>query len=162
MLIQWLRLQTRTASPLALAPALQVMASQSATHRVLDIPELLDLVFRLLDHKSNLNNACVSHNWTEIGLNNLWRSVDSSSQIIHLFSKLAPLKYELAIGNVRTPCMISRIVLLTCDAVFHPSNHASGLGELRSVCSACTVTHVFASSREGKRSTTPLCLRRDI
>lgn len=84
------------------------MGSQSAVHRVLDIPELLDLVFRLLDHKSNLNNACVSHRWTEIGLNNLWRSVDSASQIIHLFSKLAPLEYELAVGNVCRLCMISR------------------------------------------------------
>lgn len=118
------------------------MGSQSAAHRVLDIPELLDLVFRLLDHESNLNNACVSHHWTDIALNNLWRRVDSAPQVIHLFSKLAPLDYKVDVGNVRAPFVNSRIGLLTCGVVFHQSSHTSRLGELRSVCSSCAVAHL--------------------
>ncbi|KDQ49543.1 hypothetical protein JAAARDRAFT_165540 [Jaapia argillacea MUCL 33604] len=61
---------------------------QTSIHRVLFIPELLDLVFSYLDHSANANNACVCKQWSEIALDTLWKSVDD---IGRLFALLAPV-----------------------------------------------------------------------
>jgi hypothetical protein len=58
-------------------------------HPVLSIPELLDLIFSFMDRASNVNNACVCRQWSEIALDNLWREVDN---LLLLFSVLAPLQ----------------------------------------------------------------------
>lgn len=62
--------------------------TQSRMHPVLTIPELLDLIFGFMDRASNINNACVCRQWSEIALDTLWREVDS---LRLLFSLLAPL-----------------------------------------------------------------------
>ncbi|CAA7266668.1 unnamed protein product [Cyclocybe aegerita] len=58
-------------------------------YRVLYIPELLDMIFGMLDHDSNSNNARVCRQWSEIALDSLWRDVD---QLERLFGVLAPLR----------------------------------------------------------------------
>lgn len=57
-------------------------------HRVLAIPELLDMVFRFLDDGSNTSNARVCRQWSEIALDTLWREVND---LYRLFGLLAPL-----------------------------------------------------------------------
>ena len=61
----------------------------SNMHRVLCIPELLDMVFRFLDDASNASNARVCRQWSEIALDTLWRDVDD---LYRLFGLLAPLR----------------------------------------------------------------------
>ncbi|KAJ7716728.1 hypothetical protein DFH07DRAFT_762332 [Mycena maculata] len=61
----------------------------SPTNRVLDIPELLDMVFGFLDHPSNAANASVCKRWSEIALDTLWREVDD---LHRLFGILGPLQ----------------------------------------------------------------------
>lgn len=59
--------------------------------RVLDIPEILELIFSFLDHQSNANNVTVSRRWSEIALNIIWREV---ADIHRLFSLLAPMQLQ--------------------------------------------------------------------
>lgn len=63
--------------------------SPSPTSRVLDIPELLDMVFGFLDNPSNASNASVCKRWSEIALDKLWRDVDD---LHRLFGILGPLE----------------------------------------------------------------------
>lgn len=58
-------------------------------YRVLEIPELLDMVFKYLDLPSNASNARVCKKWSEMALDVLWRNVDD---LPRLFSILVPLR----------------------------------------------------------------------
>ncbi|KAF9221170.1 hypothetical protein BS17DRAFT_803698 [Gyrodon lividus] len=57
-------------------------------HRVLFIPELVDIIFNCLDRKTNVTTACVCKQWSEIALDVIWREVDD---LIQLFSLLKPI-----------------------------------------------------------------------
>ena len=57
-------------------------------HRVLHIPELLQMIFSILDPPSNTVNARVCKQWSDIALDNLWREID---ELYYLFGILAPL-----------------------------------------------------------------------
>ena len=57
--------------------------------RVLEIPEILELIFSFLDAETNAVNALVCRKWSELALNNVWRDV---SEIRRLFSLLAPMR----------------------------------------------------------------------
>ncbi|KAF7312219.1 hypothetical protein MIND_00234900 [Mycena indigotica] len=63
--------------------------SSSSITRVLAIPELLDLIFRYLDDKSNTSNALVCTQWSEVALNILWSNL---SDLARLFRILRPLE----------------------------------------------------------------------
>ncbi|KDR71523.1 hypothetical protein GALMADRAFT_281781 [Galerina marginata CBS 339.88] len=58
-------------------------------HRVLCIPELLDMIFSFLDPASNVVNAQTCKRWSDIALDSLWKEVDDLHQ---LFGILAPLR----------------------------------------------------------------------
>ncbi|KAG9312423.1 hypothetical protein JVU11DRAFT_6806 [Chiua virens] len=58
------------------------------THRVLFIPELLDIVFSFVDKDANITNACVCKRWSDIALDVVWKDVDD---LIHLFRLLKPI-----------------------------------------------------------------------
>lgn len=66
-----------------------VLSAHSLMHRVLAIPELLDMIFGFLDEGSNASNARVSKQWSDIALDTLWRDV---SDLHRLFGLLAPLE----------------------------------------------------------------------
>ena len=57
-------------------------------HRVLRIPELLQMIFSILDPPSNTVNARVCKQWSDIALDILWREID---ELYVLFKILAPL-----------------------------------------------------------------------
>ncbi|KAF8835220.1 hypothetical protein BDN67DRAFT_959378 [Paxillus ammoniavirescens] len=59
------------------------------THRVLFIPELVDIVFNFLDRKTNVTNALVCKQWSQIALDVVWKEVDD---LIQLFSLLKPIR----------------------------------------------------------------------
>ncbi|PPQ76084.1 hypothetical protein CVT26_004591 [Gymnopilus dilepis] len=61
----------------------------SRSHRVLRIPELLDMIFGYLDPNSNAVNARVCRRWSDIALDTLWKEVDD---LYRLFGLLAPLR----------------------------------------------------------------------
>jgi hypothetical protein len=63
--------------------------TNSTTHRVLCIPELLDMIFGFLDPPSNVENAQVCRTWLNVALDVLWKEVESPRR---LFGLLAPLK----------------------------------------------------------------------
>ena len=65
-------------SDIALAPS----------HRVLFIPELLDIIFGFLDRDTNVTNACVCKQWSEIALDVVWKEVND---LLHLFRLLKPI-----------------------------------------------------------------------
>lgn len=58
-------------------------------HRVLNIPELLDMVFSFLEPESNAINARICRRWSEIALDALWRDV---RDVQLLFGLLVPLR----------------------------------------------------------------------
>ncbi|KIK96983.1 hypothetical protein PAXRUDRAFT_137252 [Paxillus rubicundulus Ve08.2h10] len=59
------------------------------THRVLFIPELVDIIFRFLDKKTNVTNALVCKQWSQIALDVVWKEVDD---LVQLFSLLKPIR----------------------------------------------------------------------
>jgi hypothetical protein len=65
-------------------------------HRVLEIPEILELIFSFLDDASNARNATVCKRWFDLALNIVWRNV---TDLHRLFSLLAPM--YLAITTMR-------------------------------------------------------------
>ncbi|KAH9474987.1 hypothetical protein JR316_0012086 [Psilocybe cubensis] len=62
---------------------------RTVMHRVLNIPELLDMVFSFLEPPSNAVNARVCRRWSEIALDALWKDV---RDLELLFGLLAPLR----------------------------------------------------------------------
>src|SRR6266568_4009174 len=81
-------------------------------HRVLGIPELLDMIFGFIQPSSNALNARVCKRWSEIALDSLWRDVDD---LHRLFGILAPLRKTPQDGYV-SEC------LYICWLVSNPSN----------------------------------------
>ena len=61
----------------------------SVVRRVLEIPEILDIIFSFLDSASNTQNALVCKKWSDPSLSNVWRIVTNPHI---LFSLLAPTK----------------------------------------------------------------------
>ncbi|KJA28765.1 hypothetical protein HYPSUDRAFT_33119 [Hypholoma sublateritium FD-334 SS-4] len=59
------------------------------SHRALETPELLNIIFGLLDHQSNVANVQVCKFWFNVALDILWRDVYDVRQ---LFAILSPLK----------------------------------------------------------------------
>jgi len=57
--------------------------------RVLSTPELLHMIFGLLDPSSNAANARVCEQWSDLALEMIWRNVEDPYL---LFKILAPLK----------------------------------------------------------------------
>jgi len=78
-------------------------------HRVLAIPELLDMVFGFMDRASNASNACVCKQWSEVSLSFLWSDVDD---LYRLFGLLAPLRATTAGDSVSS----SRFYVLAFDS----------------------------------------------
>lgn len=86
--------------------------------RVLEIPEILELVFCFLDDKSNTNNVTVCKRWSELALNIIWREV---SDVQRLFGLLAPMQLLPPLPRdrdcmdyyVRRPCLHSIRVLIS-------------------------------------------------
>ncbi|KAF8207595.1 hypothetical protein K438DRAFT_2078157 [Mycena galopus ATCC 62051] len=66
-----------------------MFSANAAQTRVLDVPELLDMIFGFLDHASNVSNASVCKRWSEIALDTLWRDLDD---LYRLFGILKPLR----------------------------------------------------------------------
>lgn len=58
-------------------------------HRVLRIPELLDIIFSDLDTASNVSNTTVCKLWSEIALDTLWNDV---KDLRRFFGLLAPIR----------------------------------------------------------------------
>ncbi|KAI0073082.1 hypothetical protein K474DRAFT_1723382 [Panus rudis PR-1116 ss-1] len=72
------------------------MKMRSVVHRVLDIPEILELILSQLDRKSNVQNALVCKRWSDIALNLVWRDV---TDLLFLFQLLAPLEKSGSIND---------------------------------------------------------------
>ncbi|KAF8835219.1 hypothetical protein BDN67DRAFT_959375 [Paxillus ammoniavirescens] len=53
------------------------------------IPELIDIIFNFLDRKTNVTNALVCKQWSQIALDVVWNEVDD---LIQLFSLLKPIR----------------------------------------------------------------------
>src|ERR1700761_4238796 len=66
-----------------------VLLATGPVNRVLEIPELLDMVFGYLDELSNVSNALVCKRWSEVALDALWRELHD---LHRLFGILKPLK----------------------------------------------------------------------
>jgi len=64
-------------------------STMEKSHRVLCIPELLDMVFQYLDPCSNAMNARVCKIWSEIALDSLWKEVDDLKRLFNLLAPLA-------------------------------------------------------------------------
>lgn len=60
-------------------------------HRILFIPELLDIIFNFLDRDANVANACVCKRWSEIALDVVWKEVDD---LLRLFRLLKPILHQ--------------------------------------------------------------------
>ncbi|KAG0698783.1 hypothetical protein DFH29DRAFT_939829 [Suillus ampliporus] len=53
-------------------------------HRVLFIPELLDIILSFMDGDDHIINACVCKQWSEIALDFIWREVDNLPRLLTL------------------------------------------------------------------------------
>lgn len=62
---------------------------RSTAHRVLAIPELLQIIFSFGTQASNVSNARVCRGWCEPALDNVWREVDD---IYYLLQLLTPFR----------------------------------------------------------------------
>jgi hypothetical protein len=68
-------------------PSPSAFVYRSTAHRVLAIPELLQIIFNFGTRASNVSNALVCRGWRELALDNVWREVDD---IYYLLQLLVP------------------------------------------------------------------------
>ncbi|KAH9934609.1 hypothetical protein B0H21DRAFT_699332 [Amylocystis lapponica] len=68
----------------------------STMHRVLQIPEIVGLIFSHMDDRDNARNACVCKRWSDIALDTLWSNLDRDLR--RLFSLLAPVVSHSPMG----------------------------------------------------------------
>jgi hypothetical protein len=73
---------------------------RSTAHRVLAIPELLQIIFGFGTRASNVSNALVCRGWCEPALDNVWREVDD---IYYLLQLLTPFRCRQSDFYVRGP-----------------------------------------------------------
>lgn len=62
----------------------------SVVCRVLEIPEILELIFSFVDERSNTANALVCKKWFDQALNLVWRDVSDLSRLFKILSPLTP------------------------------------------------------------------------
>jgi hypothetical protein len=62
---------------------------RSTAHRVLAIPELLQIIFSFGTQASKVSNTLVCRGWCEPALDNIWREVDD---IYYLLQLLTPFR----------------------------------------------------------------------
>lgn len=111
------------------------MAYETTTQRVLDIPEIIELIMSFLDKRDNIQNACVCKRWCEIALDCVWRSVEDITQLLRL---LAPLDAPIAIHPLRYYVSI-RFQLLVWIAQFVRPRYTGATWEWRE----SSMAHVF-------------------
>ncbi|KAI0701096.1 hypothetical protein BC835DRAFT_1265508 [Cytidiella melzeri] len=61
---------------------------RNALNRVLEISEILELIFSFLDKDSHINTVVVCKKWSEIAMNIIWREVDDPRRLLSLLSPL--------------------------------------------------------------------------
>ena len=94
--------------------------SRATTNRVLEIPEILELVFSFLDREDNFQNLVVCKNWSELALNNLWRHVDDPIRLFSILSPMGPAPSALAFGPDRIKTAWVRCLLLASPSCNWP------------------------------------------
>ncbi|KAK7033004.1 hypothetical protein R3P38DRAFT_2700446 [Favolaschia claudopus] len=67
-----------------------MFSTHAAQTRVLEIPELLDMIFGYLEPCFNASNASVCKRWSEIALDTLWRDLDDLPRLFGLLKPLRP------------------------------------------------------------------------
>ncbi|KAI0708775.1 hypothetical protein C8T65DRAFT_830002 [Cerioporus squamosus] len=72
----------RGARMLTRAPSLYV----TIIHRVLTVPELLEMIFSILEMGDLRRNALVCKAWAEVALDILWRDVEDLPRMLHLLA----------------------------------------------------------------------------
>jgi hypothetical protein len=78
---------------------------RSAAHRVLSIPELLEMIFSFGTQASNASYALVCRGWRELALDNVWREVDDIYYLLQLLAPLDPsYKLNYALVNFYVLC----------------------------------------------------------
>jgi hypothetical protein len=88
----------------------------SAAHRVLAIPEILEVIFSFGTRASNVSYALVCRGWRELALDNVWREVDD---IYYLLQLLTPLKWTYTSSNDHHGKIVSFFVF--CSHWMQPS-----------------------------------------
>lgn len=87
-------------------------------HRVLQIPEIVGLIFTFMEKKDNANNACVCKRWSAIALDTLWGDIDGG--LHRLFGLLAPpvVHHEWQVG-------IADVTWMSADKTFSSRHSAA-------------------------------------
>ncbi len=93
----------------------------SIVHRVLDILEIVELIFSFMDKRSNISNAQVCRKWSNQALNFLWRE---GFDLFRLFSILSPFAW--AWSKVGTT--VGKFILLI-NALRDSDGLSSGQGQ---------------------------------
>ncbi|TFK58469.1 hypothetical protein BDN72DRAFT_966336, partial [Pluteus cervinus] len=58
------------------------------SHRVLQIPELLNIIFSYLTDNEHITNALVCKKWSDVALDALWREVQNIQRLVRLLSPI--------------------------------------------------------------------------
>ncbi|KAH7886717.1 hypothetical protein F5I97DRAFT_1869635 [Phlebopus sp. FC_14] len=80
-----------------------VELSSNACRRALFTPELLDLIFTYLDRTTNVTNACVCKQWSDIALDHVWRNVDDLLQLFRILKSIKLSSIEERYEFTSTP-----------------------------------------------------------
>lgn len=65
-------------------------------HSILELPELLSLIFTHLDRASNVANALVCKRWSQVALDRIWYDMNSLTPLLRI---LAPLVRDRSPGS---------------------------------------------------------------
>jgi hypothetical protein len=97
-------------------------------HRVVQIPELLALIFISLPSPAKVNAACVCTTWSAIALDALWREVDDFRRLVEL---LAPVKDDpVDLSYVSVIIIYIYVLSRIQPPVIHKTSRTSRLGSV--------------------------------
>ncbi|THH29010.1 hypothetical protein EUX98_g5183 [Antrodiella citrinella] len=82
-----------------MAPTL-ANGSTLASHKVFQIPEIVELILSFLDDASNASNARVCKKWSDIALNLLWREVPDIQPLFEILSPLEQVPGRRSLAEV--------------------------------------------------------------
>jgi hypothetical protein len=99
--------------------------AMSTSHRVLAIPELLDMMFGFMDRASHASNARVCKQWSEVSLTYLWSDVENFHR---LFNLLVPLRLTVCGDYVSPPISSVDVCMITRFSRYSPDLRTATIG----------------------------------
>lgn len=126
--------------------------------RVLNVPELLNIILSFLEKAHVLECALVSKSWSVVALDVLWRVMDRASDLLGMLGEMGAIAGDDEM--VRQVCLFKYPLTYSANLVALWRTGTKCMGTPRAVCTACADFHLRRGTRGRNRHRRCLGCRR--